>query len=78
MSDNYPGTTPTLLNKINFDGMTTEYGNNIILGTIPKINKIDTHTKPYLLHLSYITQYLPDHYKPIPLDEYLKYVKQLR
>ena len=36
--------SPTLGNKLNFDGM-SEYGDNIILGTAPETNYMDSQQK---------------------------------
>ena len=44
MLEDFPVMNPTLVNKLNFDGM-NEYGKNLLLGTAPEINDIDSHTK---------------------------------
>ena len=65
MSEDYPLMTLTLVNKLNFDGM-TEYGDYLLLGAAPEINDIDYHTKSCLHHLACITNSLTEHDKPIP------------
>ena len=77
MSEDYPQTTLPLLNKLRFYGM-TDYGYDLIPGTAPEINDIESHTKSYLHHLTSTTNSLPYHAKPISLEEYLKEFKKIR
>ena len=68
--------TPNLVYHLNFDGM-TNYGNNLLLGPAAEIKHPDSHKKGYLNHLAPITHSIPDHAKPVPIKEYLKYFKHL-
>ena len=71
MSEGSPGMNPPLFNHLNFNGM-VDYNGNIILGSSSEIYNIDSYTKGYLHHPASIAHFLPDHYQPISMEDYLK------
>ena len=77
IEENFPGVTYILANHLNFN-VTNDFGDDILILSKEEIKNIDPYMKRYLNDLAAITHLLSEPDQPIPMEEYLKYVKCLR